>query len=969
MAIINILAFGILTLLLSLKWKEKIVDVLPVAACILILILYILAFFRRLSAIDGISSLFLLAVLCCFFLRCRRADEKKALLLRAWQEVAAPGAIVALLLFAGTAVCVSGRTATWWDDLNFWATDVKAIYALDGFAAKYANAAPEFGDYPPGAQLIKWWFVHMNPEHFSEGLMFAGYYFGVFVFLMPLCGRMKSKNPLFLLLAAVCLWAFPSVAEAFYCQGMCADLMMAAIYGAFLSAVLEEGKHEKSFYYMRLALYLSVLVLVKSVGFLWAAFGLVFLWAWKGKREKSRLVAVTAAPVLFGGSWMLFCLSMRRVAKLTGAALSIASGNLPVLLPGTRGKLAAAFWEAFAVWPLHRGRTWAVDFSPLAMFCLICILPAVWKKRNILTKAQARLLGIFLPVSGILFYGINFVSHLTIFAAETQYLEPFAMVSSIERYGAPFTIGSLYVLAFMLLDQKETIGADLWKNGRIGALWQRDSVYLACFAFVLLSANWPEVFYGLHGYRAQREEELAARASMITEESARFLNTVSGLEAGSGIRILYLKDAAVNQWVKNTYVAYEASPVSLMFGSVDPETMNSGDLWNAMDASHAGYLYLDEIPGNTEELFAPFTEEIRAHTLYRIRNEDGRIRLEVPGSHQEAGGEIALVIDPAMAEDKALNQAALEGALTYADAADISCSRYSVEADSERGYEKAIETAIQNGARIVICTGSRFEQALGSLQEQYSDVSFLLLDGVVRDEKGRETGIADNVHCITYREEEAGFLAGYLTVLEGYHKLGFIGGKQNPSVQKYGYGYLQGIDAAAKRAGVEKEIRVDYWYADTFLAGKKTEETAAGWYHGGTEVIFACGGELYRSVLAAAEAYDGKLIGADTDQSSTSERFLTSAMKGVGSSVISALDNFFASGAVWPEKLAGKVDCGGADKKYVGLPVTDAAWRFENISEYDYFKLLGDLKDKRMEVSDDISNCPETEVMVIYHNN
>lgn len=1030
MAIINILAFGVLTLLLSLKWKEKIVDVLPAAACILILILYILAFLGQLSAIDWIGSFFLVAALGCFGARLRRAQERERLFAQLKRELTHPGVIVALLVFVGTTVLVGGRVATWWDDLNFWAADVKAIYALDGFAAKYTNAASEFGDYPPGVQLMKWWFVHMDPDSFSEGLMFAGYYFCVFVFLMPLLRRMKGKNPFFVLLAAVCLWAFPSVAEAFYCQGMCADLVMAVIYGAFLSAVTDEEGHEKSFYYVRLALYLSVLVLVKSVGFLWAAFGLVFLWAWKWKGLRRRqegygkkravlhgtgdgkeartqgqhsdrllLLAVTAAPVVTGGSWLLFCLFMRRVAKLTGAALSVAAGNLPILLPGTREKLAAAFWEAFAVWPLHRGRTWAIDFSPLAMFVLICVLICLFRRYKILTKEQAGLLGVFLPVSGLVFYGINFVSHLTIFAAETQYLEPFAMVSSIERYGAPFTIGSLYLLAFLLLEKKESIGIRLLQNSRMGALWQRDSVYLVCFAFVILSANWAEVFHGMHGYRAEREEELAARAEMITEESAEFLNAAAGLEAGRGVRILYLKDAEKNQWVKNTYVAYEVSPVSVIFGSVDSKTMNSGDMWNAIDGSHAGYLYLDEISGNVQELFSPFTEAIQPHTLYRIHDENGQIWLEetvAEGEEQKTpetvqgvteseqfdgeepdipdadpylktGGQIALVIDPGVPEDSEFNQAAWEGVLSYADAADISCSYYSVENDVEDGCEMAITEAIQNQARIVICTGSRFEQAVGSLQKQYSDVSFLLLDGVLRDETGSEVPIEDNVYCITYREEEAGYLAGYMAVLEGYRKLGFIGGKQQPSVQKYCYGYLQGIDAAAKLLEAEKEIRVDYWYADTFLADPEIEEVSAGWYRDGTEVIFACGGPLYRSVLAGAEQFDGKLIGVDTDLSGVSERFLTSAMKGIKESVIASLDEFFASGARWPKELAGQAVLCGADKKYVGLPVTQEAWRFENVSEYEYYRLLGAMRDGRIEVSGDIGDRPETEVLVVYH--
>lgn len=641
MAVVNLLAFLVLILFFGLYFREKIVDVLPMAACVLILVLYVLAFFNRLSFIDWMGEALLITAIAGFM--GLKKEKKKRVLYRLKEQLSQPGVIPAALLLVLTAVLVSGRIAVWWDDVNFWAADVKALYALDGFAAKYTNAVSEFGDYPPGLQLLKWWFVHLQPDRFSEGLMFVGYYFGVFVFLTPLLGRLKGKNPVITVLAVLCLWAFPSVAEVFYCQGMCADLVMAVIYGGFLFSVMEEEGHRKSFYYLRLALYLAVLVLVKSVGFLWAAFGLAFLWSRtiqkEGKHIKNfrPLLFVTAAPVITGGSWMLFCLIMRRVAKLTGAAVSIAAGNTPVLLPGTTEKLLTAFAEAFAVWPLHRARTWALDFSPLAMFLLICLLVWLFYRMRILEKGEAVLLGIFLPVSGLVFYGMNLASHLTIFAAETQYLEPFGMVSSIERYGAPFTVGSLCLLAGIFLSRKETVFARGKENTVPGRFWKKYGAYLVCFAFVALSANWQEVYSGLHGYRQDLEDERKVRADMITAESAAFLELASELDVGRGMRILYLKDASVNQWVKNAYVAFEASPVSLIFGSLNPAVMSSGDLWNAMDGSHAGYLYADPVKGDVKELFAPFTTDFAPGTLYRIEKENGRIRLKQLTAEKEYG--------------------------------------------------------------------------------------------------------------------------------------------------------------------------------------------------------------------------------------------------------------------------------------------------------------------------------------------
>ena len=631
MMIIDIAAFCLLILCLSIYFEEKIADVLPMGVCLLMFALYGLAFWDRLSWIDGAGAVFLLFWLC--WLAFAGREKRKKFFSgasRALCHISVPTAAVAL---GGAALLMSGRVATWWDDLNFWATDVKALYGLDGFAARYTNAASEFGDYPPGLQLLKWWFVHWNPERFSEGLMFAGYAFGVFAFLVPLLGKLKGKNPAVAAASVLCLWAFPSVAEVFYCQGMCADLAMAVIYGAFLAAVFDETGHRKTFYWLRLALYLSALVLIKSVGFLWAAFGLAFLWirflqrARRGEGRTIRpLLLVTAAPVLSGGSWMLFCLLMRRVAKLTGAAVSMAAGNLPVLLPETRRTLLSSFAEAFVFWPLHRGTTWGIDFSPLGLFCTICLILFLLCKKKFVSREDARLLGVFLPASGLIFYGINLVSHLTIFAAETQYLEPFGMVSSIERYGAPFTIGSLYLLASLYLSRDR--GEECQKGHWPLRFWHRYKSWLICLAFVAASAHWPQVWQGFWGYRQTREADLSARKEMISEDSQRFLETIGGMDYGDGMRVLYCRDAAENQWVKNTYVAFEASPVSLLFAALDPETMGSSEVLNAAQSSHAGYLYCDPIQGDAKKLFSEFNREFRTGTLYRILWDEGVMKLE-----------------------------------------------------------------------------------------------------------------------------------------------------------------------------------------------------------------------------------------------------------------------------------------------------------------------------------------------------
>ncbi len=341
---------------------------------------------------------------------------------------------------------------------------------------------------------------------------------------------------------------------------------------------------------------------------------------------------------------------------------------------------------------------------------------------------------------------------------------------------------------------------------------------------------------------------------------------------------------------------------------------------------------------------------------------------ETPPAAREENVCIALVTDAGSIVDNGFNHAALEGIQTYADGAGVSYACYSADADTPDAHKAAVLTAIQDNAELIVCAGSPFEQAVGSLQEDYGNVYFLLLDGVPRDLGGDEIAIAPNVHCITYREEEAGYLVGYMAVLEGYRKLGFIGGEEIPSIQRYGYGYLQGIDDAAASLEASDDIRVEYWYGGSFCPDGQIEDVSMEWYQAGTEIIFACGGSLYQSVLASAETCEGMLIGADVDQSGISERFLTSAMKGISSSVVVALDDFFASGKKWPDGLAQKAVSYGAKEKCISLPVQNGAWRFQTATMDEYLKILARLRSGDIQIPVDTETLPETAATVVYHN-
>ena len=201
-----------------------------------------------------------------------------------------------------------------------------------------------------------------------------------------------------------------------------------------------------------------------------------------------------------------------------------------------------------------------------------------------------------------------------------------------------------------------------------------------------------------------------------------------------------------------------------------------------------------------------------------------------------------------------------------------------------------------------------------------------------------------------------------MAVWEGYRNLGFIGGRQEPAVLRYGYGYLQGINAAAKDLSLD-DVTVNYWYADTYSADIAVREKADGWYENGTQIIFACGGALYESVLEAAENRDGLMIGVDVDQCRLSERVLTSAVKNIGAAVTDALDEYYAAGG-WSEEDAGQVKRYGVEDGCAAIPVVDSEWRFKEIPTTHFFEIYKQMKRGDRTVSDAIDMPPEVAIVV-----
>jgi basic membrane protein A len=282
--------------------------------------------------------------------------------------------------------------------------------------------------------------------------------------------------------------------------------------------------------------------------------------------------------------------------------------------------------------------------------------------------------------------------------------------------------------------------------------------------------------------------------------------------------------------------------------------------------------------------------------------------------------QIALITDKGNIDDKSFNQGAWEGVVAFCDANKIKDYQYiKPEEASDAGYLAAIDNAVAAGAKVVVTPGYLFEVPVYEAQTKYPDVKFILLDGAPHTADYATYKTESNVASIMYAEQEAGYLAGYAAVKDGYTKLGFMGGMAVPAVRAYGYGYLKGIEDAATELGLaDGSVAVTYHYTGDFAETDTNKATAKTMYQEGTEVIFACGGSVGKSVMSAASESSAKVIGVDVDQRYDSDTVITSAMKGLGASVQAVLDSIYNSDS-W-STYAGTTTTFNATNNGIGLP-------------------------------------------------
>lgn len=309
--------------------------------------------------------------------------------------------------------------------------------------------------------------------------------------------------------------------------------------------------------------------------------------------------------------------------------------------------------------------------------------------------------------------------------------------------------------------------------------------------------------------------------------------------------------------------------------------------------------------------------------------------------------DVAFVTDVGNIDDQSFNQYTWQGVQDFCSANSLNANYYRPTEDSDAARLEQMDNAVNDGAKAVVVAGYLFGSSIAEAQAKYPDVQFLALDVSTADLGDKAP--TSNTALITYKEEQAGYLAGYAAVTDGYKELGFLGGMAVPAVIRYGYGFVQGADAAAKEIGAT-DVNIKYWYSGGFAATDEVKNKMDGWYSEGTEVVFACGGPVCESCDAAAQANGGKMIGVDVDQSGRFDTVVTSAMKGLAESVNEALTDALNNGWKFTDAYAGKQAVLGAAENCVGLPMSTS--KFTKFTQEQYDAMYAAIVDGSLVIDD-----------------
>ena len=342
------------------------------------------------------------------------------------------------------------------------------------------------------------------------------------------------------------------------------------------------------------------------------------------------------------------------------------------------------------------------------------------------------------------------------------------------------------------------------------------------------------------------------------------------------------------------------------------------------------------------------------------------------GDAEGAAYKVAMITDYGDITDQSFNQTTYEACKEFCEGASIEFTYFKPATNDDAGRIAMIESAIDNGFNVIVMPGYAFGPAIKEVAEPNADVTFVALD-VGEGDLGADYTVPSNLYCAVYQEELCGYMAGYAAVKMGYTKLGFLGGMAVPAVVRYGYGFVQGVDAAAVELGLT-DVECNYVYGGQFFGDDAVTAVMDTWYAAGTECVFACGGGIYTSAAeAAAKVEGGKVIGVDVDQAAIIDAYaqvegmtVTSAMKGLAATVKTVLgsivDGTFVGGKIDTLGLVSDVPA----ENYV--QIAGSTQFSDTFTQADYEALVAAMHAGTVTVSNDITKTAADMATVVKVN-
>jgi len=337
----------------------------------------------------------------------------------------------------------------------------------------------------------------------------------------------------------------------------------------------------------------------------------------------------------------------------------------------------------------------------------------------------------------------------------------------------------------------------------------------------------------------------------------------------------------------------------------------------------------------------------------------------------KAAMKVAMITDYGDITDQSFNQTTYEACKAYCSEKSIDFNYFKPASDADADRVAMIEKAVADGYNVIVMPGYAFGPAVKQTVNSYPDVKFFTLD-VSAGDLGEDFKIPSNLYCAIYQEELCGYMAGYAAVKLGYKQLGFLGGMAVPAVVRYGYGFVQGVNAAAVEMKIADQVSVKYVYGNAFKADPAITAVMDTWYANGTEVVFACGGGIYASAAEAAAKVEGaKMIGVDVDQAGIIDgkygegMTVTSAMKGLAPTVKTVLAAISAD--KWAD-FGGKMESLGLvsenpEDNYVQIPMESTQWS-DGFTKDDYKTLVAAMFKGDIKVDNSTEAMPKTEIKV-----